>query len=206
VTSNQSDVTEQTGTATVPPLQEFADGVAAAVGGVAEIHFGTVKVRVPAEWWVETHRIAKEELGFVFFSFLSAIEWANDVAVGFPLSEPVEERIEVISTVGDLAEGRRVTFSTDIDRENPTIASIVGVYAGANWHEREAHEMFGITFEGHPNLINLYLPTGFVGHPLRKSFPLLSREVKPWPGDVDVEGMPGDSGAADEPSTENPEA
>jgi NADH-quinone oxidoreductase subunit C len=78
----------------------------------------------------------------------------------------------------------------------------VGVYAGADWHEREAAEMFGIDFVGHPNLVKLYLPDAFEGHPLRKSFPLLSREVKPWPGTVDVEPMPG----SDEPSTENPEA
>ena len=50
--------------------------------------------------------------------------------------------------------------------------------------------MFGIGFLGHPNLIALYLPTGFEGHPLRKDFPLLARMVKPWPGIVDVEPMP----------------
>ncbi len=57
--------------------------------------------------------------------------------------------------------------------------------------------MFGIAFDGHPNLVNLYLTDGFEGHPLRKSYALLTREVKPWPGTVDVEDMP---------STENPEA
>ena len=46
-------------------------------------------------------------------------------------------------------------------------------------------------FAGHPNLRNLYLPGDFEGHPLRKDFPLLARMVKPWPGIVDVEGMPG---------------
>jgi NADH-quinone oxidoreductase subunit C len=52
--------------------------------------------------------------------------------------------------------------------------------------------MFGIVFDGHPNLTHLYLPDGFEGHPLRKTFPLLTREVKPWPGTVDVEDMPSD--------------
>jgi NADH-quinone oxidoreductase subunit C len=68
--------------------------------------------------------------------------------------------------------------------------------------------MFGIDFQGHPHMRKLYLPEGFVGYPLRKSFPLLTREVKPWPGKVDVEGMPGqgDEAEGDEPSTENPEA
>ena len=209
MTSNQSDVTsEQAETTTVHPLQEFADSVAAAVGGEAEITFDTVKVHVPAERWVEVLTTARDDLGFRYFSFLSAIEWTNDPAVGYPLTDEVEERIEVICTVGDVFEGRRVTFSTDLPVDSPTIASLVDVYAGANWHEREAHEMFGIHFEGHPNLIHLYLPEGFTGNPLRKSFPLLSREVKPWPGDVDVEAMPTEGGdaAADEPSTENPEA
>jgi NADH-quinone oxidoreductase subunit C len=68
--------------------------------------------------------------------------------------------------------------------------------------------MFGIEFDGHPNLAHLYLPDSFLGHPLRKSFPLLSREVKPWPGTVDVEAMPGgeDEEAPEGPSEENPEA
>ena len=57
--------------------------------------------------------------------------------------------------------------------------------------------MFGITFDGHPGLRHLYLPGEFEGHPLRKDFPLLARLVKPWPGIVDVEPMPG---GADEPA------
>ena len=64
------------------------------------------------------------------------------------------------------------------------------LFAGANWHERECWEMFGITFDGHPGLRHLYLPGEFEGHPLRKDFPLLARLVKPWPGIVDVEPMP----------------
>jgi NADH-quinone oxidoreductase subunit C len=52
--------------------------------------------------------------------------------------------------------------------------------------------MFGITFDGHPHLRHIYLPTEFEGNPLRKDFPLLARIVKPWPGIVDVEPMPTD--------------
>lgn len=203
MTSNQSDTA-------VSPLQEYADEVARAVGGTPEVAFGTVKVRVPRDRWVETHRIARDDLGLVFFSWLSAIEWANEVAGGYPLSEEIEERIELLTTLGDLTEGRRVTFSTDLDADSPSAPSLVEVFPGANWHEREAHEMFGIDFAGHPNPAHLYLPEGFMGNPLRKSFPLLSREVKPWPGTVDVEAMPGAGGgdeadAEDGPSTENPE-
>jgi NADH-quinone oxidoreductase subunit C len=56
--------------------------------------------------------------------------------------------------------------------------------------------MFGIDFEGNTNLKPLYLPDDFIGNPLLKSYPLIAREVKPWPGDVDVEPMP----AADDAS------
>ena len=206
MTSSPSD-TEQT-EVTDPvdhPLQGYADDVAAAVGGAAEITFDTVKVKVPAQEWVAAHQAARDQLDLVFFSFLSAIEWAKEVEVGDPLkNDDFEERIEVLTTVSDLTEGRRVTFSTDLPTEGPVIDSLVEVYAGANWHEREAAEMFGIDFKGHPGLAPLYLPDAFEGHPLRKSFPLLSREVKPWPGKVDVEAMPEESPTG--PSTENPEA
>ncbi len=52
--------------------------------------------------------------------------------------------------------------------------------------------MYGVDFVGHPGLRHMYLPTGFEGHPLRKDFPLVARQVKPWPGIVDVEPMPSD--------------
>jgi NADH:ubiquinone oxidoreductase subunit C len=187
------------------PLQAFADEVAEAVGGTADIQFDTVKVKIEPGSWIEAHQTARDQLDLVFFSWLSAIDWSNEVAAGDKLSEEVEERIELLSALSDATEGRLIIFSTDLPHESPTIASLVEVFAGADWHEREAHEMFGIQFQGHPNLIHLYLPDSFVGNPLRKSYPLLSREVKPWPGTVDVEAMPGANGA-DEPSTENPEA
>jgi len=189
----------------VHPLQDFADRVADAVGGTAEIHFDTVKVRIPVEKWVEAHVTARDDLDLVFFSWLSAIDWANEVAVGDRLKEEVEERIEVMSALSDLTEGNLVILSTDISHDSPTLPSLIEVYAGANWHERESYEMFGIEFEGHPNLIHLYLPDSFIGNPLRKTYPLLSREVKPWPGKVDVESMP-EKPTPDEPSTENPDA
>jgi NADH-quinone oxidoreductase subunit C len=186
----------------VHPLQTYADRVSELVGGEATISFDTIKVKVGRDTWVEALTKARDEMGLIFFSWLSAIDWSNQVEVGDPLNTEVEERYEVLATVSDISEGKIVTFSTDLAKTDPSLPTLVGVYAGANWHERECHEMFGIDFPGHPNLEYLYLPDGFLGHPLRKSFPLLSREVKPWPGMVDVEPMPG---VEDEPSTENPE-
>ena len=187
---------------TTHPLQEFADRVAGVVGGSAAITFDTVKISVGSDDWVSAHTAVRDDLDLVFFSWLSAVDWANEVEAGDALSDEVEERIEMLTTVADLTEGHRVTFSTDLTKDSPSIASLVNVYSGANWHEREAAEMFGIEFIGHPDPGPLYLPESFIGNPLRKSYPLLSREVKPWPGDVDVEPMPD----SDEPSTENPEA
>lgn len=187
----------------VGPLQELADRVADALGGTAEVQFDTVKVRLARDKWVEAHLKARDELDLVFFSWLSAIDWSNEVAAGDPLNEEVDEHIEVVSALSDLTDGNLVILSTDLESDSPTLPTLVEVFAGANWHEREAYEMFGIDFEGHPNLIHLYLPDAFMGNPLRKSYPLLSREVKPWPGKVDVEAMPE---KAEEPSTENPGA
>lgn len=156
---------------------------------------GTAKLIVPRDRWVEVHETLKEHFGF--FSFLSAIDWSAEVSVGDPPGdEAVTGRYEVFTRISDVTAGEALTISADLPHDDATIASLVEVYGGANWHEREAHEMFGIDFAGHPNQIKLYLPDGFEGHPLRKSFPLLSREVKAWPGTVDVEAMP---------STENAE-
>jgi NADH-quinone oxidoreductase subunit C len=85
-----------------------------------------------------------------------------------------------------------VNIKADVDDADLTIQSWTSVFAGANWHERETWEMFGIVFAGHPDLRKMYLPMDFEGYPLRKDFPLLARIVKPWPGIVDVEPMPGD--------------
>ncbi len=95
-----------------------------------------------------------------------------------------------------------VTIKADLPDDDLRVASLVPLFAGANWHERECWEMFGITFDGHPGLRHLYLPGEFEGHPLRKDFPLLARLVKPWPGIVDVEPMPGEPAGTEENETE----
>jgi len=160
----------------------FADPVA--------VRHRTVKAHVKADRWVDALRKAQNDLGLVFFSWLSAIDWSNEVQVGDAPESHITERFEVLATVADITDGHRITFTTDISKDDPHIDSLVSVYRGANWHEREAFEMFGIDFIGHPNLHKIYLPEGFEGNPMRKSFPLLSRELRPWPGDVDVEPMP----------------
>lgn len=191
--SNPSDTTD-----THEALFAYAEQVADVLGAEPVIvRHGTIKAHVSADHWIDALTKARDDLGLVFFSWLSAIDWSNQVEVGDPPSEEIDERFEVLCTVGDLSEGRRITIATELSKDDPTMESATRVYRGANWHERETFEMFGIDFTGHPDLKKLYLVEDFEGNPLRKSFPLLSREVKPWPGTVDVEAMP---------STENPEA
>lgn len=195
--------------AAADPLAEFATEVAEAVGGTGTVTFGTVKVSVPTNRWAEAIRAARDRFGLVFFSWLSATHWSNEVAVGDPLGEEIDERYELLCMIGDVSDGRTVLFSTDLDPKDPTADTLTGIFPGADWHEREGHDMFGIVFIGHPNLEPIYLPEGFLGHPLRKTYPLLSRDVKPWPGKVDVEAMPEkeeDGDDSEGPSTENPEA
>jgi NADH-quinone oxidoreductase subunit C len=84
--------------------------------------------------------------------------------------------------------GTEVVVHVPLAAEKPSCPTITGVYAGAMWHERECFEMYGIDFEGHPHLVNLYLPEDFEGHPGLRSFRLPTRTVvKDWPGAKDPE-------------------
>ncbi|MDW3176174.1 MAG: NADH-quinone oxidoreductase subunit C [Acidimicrobiia bacterium] len=178
-------------------------------------------IRVSRDAWVETAATLKDGMGFGFFNFLSAIDWLPspygrdmDSQVDLALApeeaaepEPMESgyaggdtRFQVFARVNDITTNRAVTVKVDLPDDDLTIATWIPVYAGANWHEREAAEMFGIEFVGHPNPRNLYLPGDFQGHPMRKDFALLARRIKPWPGIVDVEPMPGEDDEADESS------
>ena len=178
-------------------------------------------VRVDRDRWVDVAEAARA-MGYTFFDFLSAIDWMpspfgrdmdaqeDRAADPVPAAETAaivtgyaggDTRFQVFARLYSVRDGMGITFKTDLPDDDLSVATWSTVFAGANWHEREAREMFGITFVGHPNPVNMYLPTDFVGHPLRKDFPLLSRRVRPWPGIVDVEPMPG-GGADDEEAAE----
>ena len=186
-------MTESPSEATGTPAADLAEQLAALVGATA--HSGdhdTARVYVDRENWTEVLRTARDEANLVFFSWLSAVDWSKEVSVGDPVEDAdgLEERFEVICRLSSVDDWEGALFITALPKDDPVIDSIVPLFAGAGWHEREAAEMFGIDFTGHPYLVNLYLPDRFEGNPLRKSFPLLAREVKPWPGTVDVEAMP----------------
>lgn len=148
-----------------------------ALGGEATVDegFGPVTVDVPLGRWVEAVGLARDALDCTFFDFLSAVDELTD---GFRI-------------VCHLADHHptgveHLVLRTLVARDEPVVPSVVHLFAGARWHERETHEMFGVEFvdaDGERlQLEKLLLPENFEGHPLRKDFVLASRVAKPWPG------------------------
>jgi NADH-quinone oxidoreductase subunit C len=135
--------------------------------------FGPPHRVVGSDAWHDAVADLKAE-GYTYFDWLSAVDEHPE---GFRLVLHVA-RLE--PTLDHLL------LVTYLDRESPAVASIADVFAGAAWHERETHEMFGIDFPSTDSadvaLEPLLLPDGFEGHPLRKEFVLASRVAKPWPG------------------------
>ena len=162
-------------------------------------------VRVATGAWADTGR-ALRDMGFTYFSFLSGLDWLPSPfgrGEDNPDEPPPERttevvqgvvggdtRFQVFARVVDTVRHVGVTIKVDVPDDDLRVESWHTIWAGANWHERETAEMFGIQFVGHPDPRHIYLPGDFEGFPLRKDFPLLSRMIKPWPGIVDVEPMP----------------
>jgi NADH-quinone oxidoreductase subunit C len=131
-------------------------------------------VDVAPESWLDMIRAVRDTLGCGFFDWLSAVDEADD---GF----------RVVCHLAALRPGAvdHLVVRTLLPRTDPELESVAEVFAGAAWHERETHEMFGIDFTvgGEPLALDpLLLPREFEGHPLRKDFVLASRVAKPWPG------------------------
>ena len=184
---------------------------------------GDLTIRVERAAWKQAAEVCRGRLNMEYFCFLSGIDWmpadlsgeksfepagapveSDDDDADAPLPSTIEtgvaggdSRFQVFARYYSVTDHVGVTVKADLDESDPRVDSITEVFRGADWHERETWEMFGFEFDGHPGLRHIYLPTGFEGHPLRKDFPLLSREVKPWPGLVDVEPIPGDDTPAE---------
>jgi len=135
---------------------------------------------VPLQEWTAALTAARQE-GFDFFDWLTAVDETD---------APETPGFDLVCHLMNSSTGRgaldRVLVRTRVPNGQPA-ASATGLWAGAAWHERETHEMFGIDFEGFDDgsglgLRPLLLPNGFEGTPLRKSFVLASRASKPWPG------------------------
>jgi NADH-quinone oxidoreductase subunit C len=108
---------------------------------------------------IEAVAFLVDGLGFTMEA-ISGVDW------------PAEGTMEVVYDFNRMGDGKRVAVRVRVSREKPELPSISKIFGGANWHEREAHDMFGIVFSGHPNLTPLLLPEDAIFHPLRKDFSL----------------------------------
>ena len=139
----------------------------------AEQAYDLLTVDVPPTAWITVLETARDTLGCTYFDWLSAVD---EPGTGFRVCAHVAALPSAGSGV------RRLLVRTTVPHEAPVLPTAIGVYAGAAWHERETHEMFGVDFADHPHLVPLLLPENFEGHPLRKDFVLAARVAKAWPG------------------------
>lgn len=97
-----------------------------------------------------------------------------------------EIRYEVVYNLYSIKHKHRIRLKAGVTETEMKIDSVVPVWAGANWHERECFDMYGIEFTGHPDLRRILMPEDWEGHPLRKDYPLKVSE-REWSGFLDVQ-------------------
>jgi len=133
-------------------------------------------VRAVAEFRGDTTvTVRREDIVRVAQALRDDPELAFDMIIdvcGVDMYRP-EERFEVVYNVYSLKNREYVRLKVPVDEQDLTVQSVTGVWPGANWHERETYDMFGIVFTGHPDLRRMYLPEEFEYYPLRKDFPTM---------------------------------
>jgi NADH-quinone oxidoreductase subunit C len=167
---------------------------AASQGGLKKIAVeqgviaGDEWVTVPASRIREALEAAKAE-GYDFFSFITCVDHLvrDDGRPPFTgLWEGPPPRFEMVYELRDMENVRLIRIRAFLGAENPTIASAHDLFGPANWDEREVWDLFGIRFEGHPDLVRILLPDDWEGHPLRRDYPVggdpvdFSQEHEEW--------------------------
>ena len=139
--------------------------------------FGHMVATVEAERYHDICRFLRDEpeIACDYCDFTSGVDFGE------------ERGFEVVTHLHSTRHHHNVRVKVKLAHEDPSVASISDLFPTCDWHERETGELFGIRFEGHPQPVKLLLPEQFEGHPLRKDFPLMTREAKPWPGAVEGE-------------------
>jgi NADH-quinone oxidoreductase subunit C len=131
---------------------------------------GDETVVVGANALLEAMRFLKESSEFDFNVLMDL------TAVDYQAFGEKGPRFEVVYHLYSLKKNHRLRVKVPVEETNPSVPSLTGLWAGANWFEREVWDMFGIRFEGHPNLKRIMMYEGFVGHPLRKDYPVNKRQ------------------------------
>jgi NADH:ubiquinone oxidoreductase subunit C len=128
------------------------------LGVTATVSGALVTVEVPPDRWQALGRVAKDELGCLYFNWLSAIDWKDP-------------GLEVVCRVENLESGLALMLRTKLGPGGLHCPTLTELWKGANWMERECFDMFGVVFDGHPDLRRILLGQDWpAGHPLRKDF------------------------------------
>jgi NADH-quinone oxidoreductase subunit C len=125
------------------------------------------RITVPAERVFVFLKCLKEECGFDMLAELTAADYLK-----YP---EARDRYGVIYGLTNIATGERVFVKTWVNDPQPTLPSVSGLWKTANWLEREVFDMYGIIFDGHPDLRRILMPEEFTSFPLRKDYPLRGR-------------------------------
>ncbi len=138
-----------------PVVQQIRTKFPNAVLGEA-VAVDTPTVSLTPESVLPVARYLKQDLGYAHPVLATAVDW--------------KDRVEVVWHVGNLQTNQLLAFKTSLGVEDPRVASVTPVWAGMDWHEREAYDLMGVIFEGHPDLRRILLPDDWEGHPLRKDY------------------------------------
>ena len=147
------------------PNEDTVAALSTAFGDLPVSRFrGDARVIVPPEKIYEVLRWLKEEQGFDLLVDITCVDYLN-----YP---GAKDRYGLVYLLAGTASNQRLTLRAFVNDPEPAIRSVVGLWEGANWLEREVWDMFGIRFEGHPDLRRILLPEEFTAFPLRKDYPL----------------------------------
>lgn len=144
-------------------IERLKEGVSSSILATEEFR-GDLTVVVAREDIVRVADFVKTDPGLAFDLIIDIF--------GVDMYRP-QDRFEVIYNVYSISSRRYLRLKVRIPEDPPEVPTVTGVWPGANWHERETWDMFGIRFTGHPDLRRLYMPEGFEHFPLRKDFPLM---------------------------------
>ena len=153
-----------------PELRELLAALAGRFAGAvlaSVVDEGELSVRLSKDALASALRFLKEEAGFNALEDIAAFDNLGSAAEG-------GQRFTVVYRLCKLPGALRARVAVDVG-EGESLASAVPLYRSADWAEREAFDMFGVRFEGHPDLRRIYMPDEFEGYPLRKDFPLAGR-------------------------------
>lgn len=149
-------------------MKRLSEILAALPDAAASEFRGEHRMVVPRESLFSTLQTLKDGFGFdllVDVTCVDYLDYEGKNAAGRP-------RFGLVYLLADTTTNERLTVRCFVEESEPEVASIVSLWEGANWLEREVWDMFGIRFAGHPDLRRVLLPDAFVSYPLRKDYPL----------------------------------